>query len=237
MDNEELIQLYQNGYNRALDKLIENNIGIIKKIAIKYNGINRELELDDLIQEGVLGIIAAANKYDFNNEKKAKFITFAVFYIDRYLHSCVNGGSTRQIGNNKLYSSCTSLNIPIGEEGEEIELEDFIKDIDYGFENVEEKIYIQNLRKELEEVMNQYNTLEQRQILKFRYGWNSKRMTLNEISEIVCVSSNRVRDIEKQALRKLRNSSWAINNLKEFAELGYIDKFHLQIFRDWGIEV
>ncbi|WP_066889379.1 sigma-70 family RNA polymerase sigma factor [Clostridium nigeriense] len=237
MDNEELIQLYQNGYNRALDKLIENNIGIIKKIAIKYNGINRELELDDLIQEGVLGIIAAANKYDFNNEKKAKFITFAVFYIDRYIHSCVNGRSTKQIGNNKLYSSCTSLNITTGEEGETRELGDFIEKIDYGFENVEEKIYIQNLRKELEEVMNQYNTLEQRQILKFRYGWNSKRMNLNEISEIVCISSNRVRDIEKQALRKLRNSSWAMNNLKEFAELGYIDKFHLQIFRDWGIEV
>lgn len=95
--NEELLKLYKKGYKKALDKLIENNIGIIKKIAIKYNGINRELELDDLIQEGILGLIVAANKYDFNNKKKAKFITFAVFYIDRYLHSCVNGRSSKEL--------------------------------------------------------------------------------------------------------------------------------------------
>ncbi|WP_195954466.1 sigma-70 family RNA polymerase sigma factor [Clostridium tertium] len=235
--NEELLKLYKKGYKKALDKLIENNIGIIKKIAIKYNGINRELELDDLIQEGILGLIVAANKYDFNNKKKAKFITFAVFYIDRYLHSCVNGRSSKEIGNNKLFSSCTSLNMPIGEEGETGELGDFIEGVDYGFENVEEKIYLHKLRIDLEGAMIDFNKLEEREVLKYRYGWNTSPMSLNEIGEIFNMSGNRIRNIEGRALAKLRNSRWAIKNIKEFAELGYIDKFYLDIFRERGIEV
>lgn len=228
---------YHNGDKKALDELIENNTRIIYKIAKKYNGINRELDIDDLIQEGTLGLIAAANKYDFNYEKKAKFITFAVYYIDRYIHSCVNGRSGKQEGNNKLYRSCTSLNMLIGEDGEATEIGDFVEDIDYGFENIEEKIYLNKLREDLEKAMEQYNTLEQREVLKFRYGWNTKQMTLNDISEILDISREKTRNIEKMALRKLRNSSWAMNNIKEFASLGYIDKFHLGIYRDWGIDI
>jgi RNA polymerase sigma factor (sigma-70 family) len=237
MSNEELVQLYQNGDNKALDELIENNTGMIKKIANKYNGINRELEFDDLFQNGVLGLMAAAKKYKFDIEKKAKFITYAVFYIDRYMYRSVNGCSSKDIGNNKLYNSCTSLNIPIGEEGETRELEDFIEYIDYGFENIEEKLFIANLRKELEDLMQTHNTLEQREILKFKYGWNSKPMTLNEIAEIFNITGNKARLTESAALRKLRNSMWAKQNMKEFSELGYIDKFYIDIFRERGIEV
>ena len=222
MSNEELVQLYQNGDNKALEKLIQANTGIIKKIAIKYNGINRELEFDDLFQNGVLGLIAAAKKYKFDIEKKAKFITYAVFYIDRYIHRSVNGGSSKDIGNNKLYSSCTSLNITTGEEGETRELGEFIEDIEYGYDNIEEKLFIANLRKELENLMQTHNTLEQREILKFKYGWNTTPMKLDDIANIFGITINKVNNIEHMALRKLRNSSWAINHIKEFAELGYI---------------
>lgn len=237
MDNEGLVQLYQNGDNKAIDELIENNIGIIKKIAIKYNGINRELELDDLIQEGVLGLIAAAKKYKFDIEKKAKFTTYAVFYIDRYMYRCVNGCSSKDIGNNKLYKSCTSLNTPVGEEGESAELGDFVEGVDYGFENVEEKVYLQKLRSDLEGAMMEFNKLEEREVLKYRYGWNTAPMSLNEIGEIFNMTGNRIRNIEYIALNKLRNSRWAIKNIKEFADLGYIEKFYIDIFRERGIEV
>lgn len=238
MSNEELVQLYQNGDNKALDKLIENNTRIIYKIANKYNGINKELELDDLIQEGTLGLIAATKKYKLNYEKKAKFITYAVFYIDRYIHSCINGHGSREEGNNKFYNSCTSLNAPvIGADGEERELGDFIEGIDYSFENVEEKLFLNNLREELEEVMQNHNTLEQREVLKFKYGWNTTPVKLDDIANILDITINKVNNIEHMALRRLRNSSWAMNHIKEFAELGYIDKFYLDIFRERGIEV
>lgn len=236
MSNEELVQLYQEGNKKVLEELIERNNKIIYKIANNYNGVNRELEIEDLFQNGVLGLIKATEKYNFNNEKKAKFITYAIHYINRYINNCVNGTSIKEVENNKFYHQCTSLNKPNGEDGE-IELEDCIEDIDYGFENIEEKIFIAKLRKELEEVMESANTLRQREVLKMRFGWNSKPMTLNEIGEIFNVSDTRVRDIEKSALRKLRNSTWAIKNMKEFEELGYINKFYLYIFRGWGIEI
>lgn len=158
MSNEELVQLYQNGDKKALEKLIQANTGIINKIANKYNGINRELEFDDLFQSGVLGLINAVEKYNCNHEKKAKFITYAVFLIDRYIYFCVNGRGSKEIENNKFYNSCTSLNAPIGED-ETGEVIDLIEGVDYGFENIEEKIFLQNLRKNLEEVMQSCNTL------------------------------------------------------------------------------
>lgn len=228
MSNEELVQLYQNGDNKALEELILANEGIIYKIANKYEGINRELELEDLYQNGVLGLIAAAKKYRFDIEKKAKFITYAVHYIDRYIHRCVNGGSSKDIGNNKLYNSCTSLNIPIGEEND-MELGELIEDIDYGFENIEEKLFLMNLRNELEEVMQSHNTLEQREVLKFKYGWNTSPMTLNDIADIFNVTKDKAKSIEYMALRRLRNSMWAKKNMREFAELGYIDGLYLGI--------
>ena len=236
MSNEELVQLYQKGDKKALDKLIQANTDIIHKIANKYNGVNRELELDDLFQNGVLGFIKAVKKYNPNHEKKAKFITYAVFYIDRYIYGCVNGWSSKEVSNNNFYKSCTSLNAPI-RENETEEVIDFIEVVDYGFENIEEKIFLQNLRKELEEVMQNCNTLEQREVLKSKYGWNAKTMALNDIAEIFNSTVSKVRNIEILALRKLRNSSWAMNNIKVFAELGYIDKFYLDVFREWGLDV
>lgn len=140
MNNEELVQLYQNGDNKALDKLIENNARIVYKIANKYNGINRELDIDDLIQEGTLGLITAAKKYKFDIEKKAKFITYAIHYINRYINTCINGRTSKDIENSKLYRSCTRLNVPLGEESEDEKI-NFIEDIDPGFENIEEILF------------------------------------------------------------------------------------------------
>lgn len=236
INNEELVQLYQDGDNKALDELIEKNRGTVNKIANKYNGINRELELDDLFQNGVLGLITAAKKYDFSNEKKAKFITYAVFYINRYIHMCVNGNSSKEIGNTKFYNSCTSLNTPIRDDESE-EVINFIEGVDYDFENIEEKLFLNKLREDLETIMKSHNTLEQREIVKLKYGWNTTPMKVNAIADIFSITSDKVRNIESMALRKLRNSSWAMNNIKMFAELGYIDKFYLDVFRSWGIDV
>ena len=230
--NEELVRLYQEGNENVLEELIELNIGIIKKLAIKYDGINRELEFDDLFQSGVLGLIKAAKKYKFDIEKRAKFITYAVYYIDRYIHSCVNGRTTKDVENNKFYHQCASLNKPTGED-EETELGDSVADKDYGFENIEEKLFIVNLRKELEEVMQDQNTLEQREVLKLRYGWNSNPMTLNEIGEVFNITGNKARLIERTALRKLRGSKWARENKKELEELGYIKGYYLDLFNSW----
>ncbi|MFQ7000608.1 MAG: sigma-70 family RNA polymerase sigma factor [Clostridium sp.] len=224
MTNEELVYSYQQGNKQALDELIENNKGIVFKIVNKFNiELNRAIEKEDLEQEGFIGLVIAVEKYDFDNEKKATFITYAVNWIYQRIYRFVCGASNKDLENTKLNNGCISLNTPTDEEGE-MELIDFIEGVDYSFENMEEKIYNEQLHQELEQVMNEALTLQQREAIKFSYGWNNiKPMTLKEIGDVFNVSQERVRQIKQKGFRNLRHSSWARINKKRFIEEGYIE--------------
>lgn len=209
MDNEELVKLYQDGNKVALDILIANNTGIIHKLVSKYKVLcSRGVTAADLFQEGMLGLVKASNMYKFDLENKAKFITFAVYYINRYICNCINGRSEKDVENRKFNNCCKSLNVTInGEEGE-AEIGNFIKDEDYGFENVIENEFHKQIRSELEEVMNEYLTLREREVIKFIYGWECNIMNGEEVSEVLDVTRERVRQLKENAFRKIRHTSW-----------------------------
>lgn len=71
-DKELLIEIRNNKFG-AIEELIEKYRPTVEVIAMKY--INFSLEKDDLIQEGMIGLLAAINSY--NDEKGAKFATYA----------------------------------------------------------------------------------------------------------------------------------------------------------------
>lgn len=73
----ELAKKVKEGDKRAEDKLITANLRFVISVAKSYQG--RGLDLVDLIQEGNLGILEAARKYDPN--KGIKFISYAVWWI------------------------------------------------------------------------------------------------------------------------------------------------------------
>lgn len=61
----------------AMNQLITSNLRLIVSIAKKY--LNRGLNLEDLVQEGSLGLIKAIHKFDYKLENK--FSTYATWWI------------------------------------------------------------------------------------------------------------------------------------------------------------
>jgi len=77
---EEEVQLAQRirlGEPEALDKLVRSNLRFVVSVAKKYQ--NQGVSLADLINEGNLGLIRAAHKFD--ETKGIKFISYAVWWI------------------------------------------------------------------------------------------------------------------------------------------------------------
>ena len=73
-DNLELIREAQAGDRSAMDKLISQNMGLVKNVAKRFIGRNAEYE--DLVQIGTIGMLKAAKSFDL--EFGTAFSTYAV---------------------------------------------------------------------------------------------------------------------------------------------------------------
>ncbi|MDT8717816.1 sigma-70 family RNA polymerase sigma factor [Clostridium sp. 19966] len=208
MTNEELVELYQQGVTEALNSIIEQNQGIIFKFVNRFNleGTS-SVDKEDLYQQGVLGLINAAKKYDFNNPKKAQFVTYAVHWIYASIYRFVENKNT----NEEL-----SLNAASGAEDDRALIDNVLCE-ENQYEIIEHKIYVRQLRKELESVMDNYLTLKEKDILKLRHGWNDNSpMSLKDISDLYNITTSWTRYIEQNAYKKIRKSPWGVKKRNIF---------------------
>ena len=85
-EERELSKRILSGDISAREKLINSNLRLVVKIAKAY--ATKGMDLLDLIQEGNLGLIRAADRFDFR--KKARFSTYASFWIKQSIARAIS---------------------------------------------------------------------------------------------------------------------------------------------------
>lgn len=73
----EILKRIQSGDQRAINKLVCSNLKFVINVAFMYK--NQGFSLPELINEGNIGLIEAAKRFDVN--RKLKFISYAVWWI------------------------------------------------------------------------------------------------------------------------------------------------------------
>jgi RNA polymerase primary sigma factor len=84
-----LIDRLRNGDESVKNELVIRNLRFVISVAKKYH--NGVVTIEDLVNEGNIGLIVATNKYDVNSG--FKFISYAVWWIRKYIIEYLNNDS------------------------------------------------------------------------------------------------------------------------------------------------
>lgn len=196
-EEEQYLLLLKNGTPResqeAKEILIERNLRLVAHIAKKYQ--NTDMETQDLISIGTIGLIKAILSYDV--EKNSKLATYAA--------KCIDNELLMMLRNKKKLSREVSIYEPIGtdKEGNEVSLLDILKQEQPDI--IEEMDTRENLI-QLREIIDSCLNEREKEIILLRYGLiTGREITQREIGEHFGISRSYISRIEKKALSKLRN--------------------------------
>ena len=232
----------------ARKKLIQANLRLVVSIAKKYTG--QGILFMDLVQEGSLGLIKAAERFDYT--KGFKFSTYATWWIKQtIIRAIANNSRTIRIPVHMsdkiraLKRAIVKLSVDLGREPDDNELADYLK-MDIKKVQTAKKAMIKepvsldtpvaqdlcledsikddigkmpDIKTEKEflykDILKALDILSEKErfILINRFGISGRKTkTLEELGKILGFSKERIRQIEGEALKKLRKA-------KETAEL------------------
>ena len=244
-EETELAIKAKNGDKKAREKLINSNLRFVVSVAKKYAG--QGLPLEDLINEGNIGLITALDK--FEPDKGYHFISYAVWWIRQSILKALSEKSrtvrlplnranelmsiqkartalmhdnstmepsladlSRETGLDEtlikdllaISHEMISFDSPRSDDSDNSStLGDTLEDPDKG---PEDQIVDKSLKEEMDGLLMTL-TEKERNIIKLRYGFDGQeRLSLKEIGEMYGLTKERIRQIEKKALDKLREA-------------------------------
>jgi RNA polymerase primary sigma factor len=237
----ELAEQIKAGDPKAIQEMVRRNLKYVVTVANKYRGLG--ISLQDLIEEGNIGLIQAAKRFDVS--RNVKFITYAVWWIKQaIMHSLAEQSGTVKLPV-KQAGKVLKINKRSQQMVQDLEREptqsELAKDLGYRNEEVnsimrayrthlsldsplkdsDDTLYLDLLENqslipfddqlmqaslsakvdELLEDLSEKETL----ILKMRFGFLGEVRTLEEIGKEIGLSRERVRQIEKKAILKLKS--------------------------------
>lgn len=181
----------KNGDITARNILVEHNLRLVAHIIKKYYAVN--VDQDDLVSIGTIGLIKAINTFDMDKNIK----------LSSYASRCIENEILMHFRNLKKSSQNVSLEdaVDIDKDGNTLKLMDLLSIDDDFADNLDKKLNLQKINKYLTETL----TKRELQIINLRYGLNgSKPLTQREVSSIMNISRSYVSRIEKKALEKLK---------------------------------
>ncbi|GLJ29525.1 hypothetical protein SUGI_0581960 [Cryptomeria japonica] len=215
------------------EKLYRSNLGLVGYVAKKYMGLGIGYNYKDLFQIGCFGLIKGIERFDYR--KGSRFATYAHWWIRQRISRALYNYSDIVSYNEKFFwdmnrvkqtkrwlkqlharrprfrelaritglSVKTLMLIRMYTRKRRKFADEYADPNAASPENIFEK---QELGREIVKSLN-FVTKKEREILRLRYGFDDGRpKSLGEIGYICNYSKERIRQIEKDALRKIRES-------------------------------
>ena len=245
----------QQAAERCKEKLIRSNLRFVVNIAKKYR--NNGLPLIDLINEGNLGLIIAADRFDYR--KGYHFISYAVWWIRQSILKALSEKArlirlplnranellqiekakrelSQKNGDNPTAMEIAavlsmkkndvkdilnasrqyvSIESPLGTSDRDGKLSDLIEDAN-GHEP-EDDLLSRDLKDTIRKTLMTLSENE-REVIKYRFGLEGvKPMSLKELGKMFGLTKERIRQIEKKAIKRLKHPSRS-HKLEDFVK-------------------
>ena len=190
-EERECLKRLKDGDDEARNILIEKNLRLVAHVCKKYS--NSNVDQDDLISIGTIGLIKGINSFDVDKGSK----------LSTYVSRCIDNEILMHFRYTKKLSSEVFLNEPIGKDKDDnvVTLQEVLENDERSVEDsVDLKFKIKLLYEKMKSILKD----RERTILELRFGLDgNKPKTQIEIAHSMGISRSYVSRIETKAIGKL----------------------------------